>query len=122
MNNAQTKIPKTIKQKKWVANKEFAYKNLTCSRGQILPPAWQSNASLRKWLKGEEGQDCIVLTDVMIEQKNPKEILEQIKAKDNQIKSLEERIAVLESSVKELSLNKNKSSGRTRGTRRQAVE
>lgn len=123
MNNAQTKkIPKTIKEKKWVANQEFTYKKLTCAKGQILPGAWQGNASLRKWLKEKDGSDCIVLTDMMIEQQNPKEILDRIKAKDSQIESLEERIAGLESKMEEMSSNKNKPSGRTRGTRRQAVE
>lgn len=122
MNNTQTKIPKTLKQKVWVANQDFEEKRLVCAKGQILPGAWQSNASLRNWLKGYKGKDCITLTNRMIEPKNPENILKQIKAKDDQIKSLEERVFDLENKVEELSLNKNKSSGRTRGTRRQAVE
>jgi hypothetical protein len=118
MNNTQTKVPKTLKQKVWVANQEFNEKRLACAKGQILPGAWQSNASLRNWLKGQYGKDCIALTNRMIEQKNPEDVLKQIRAKDEQIKSLEERIVALESKVGELNSNKNKSSGRTRGTRR----
>jgi DNA-binding FrmR family transcriptional regulator len=119
MNNTQTKVPKTLKQKVWVANQDFEEKRLTCAKGQILPAPWQSNSSLRNWLREHKGKDCIALTDMMMEQKTPNEdVLKQIKAKDNQIKSLEERIVTLESKVEKLSPNKTKSSGRTRGTRR----
>jgi hypothetical protein len=118
MNNTQTKVPKSLKQKVWVANQEFSEKKLICAKGQILPGAWQSNSSLRNWLRKQYGENCIALTDVMMEQKTPEDVIKQIKAKDNQIKSLEERIVTLESKVEKLSPNKTKSSGRTRGTRR----
>lgn len=118
MNNTQTKIPKTLKQKVWVANQEFTEKRLTCAEGQILPGAWQSNSSLRNWLREYKGKDCITLTDVLLEQKNPEDILKKIKAKDDLIISLEKRISDLEIKMNKMDSNKNKSSERTRTTRR----
>jgi len=43
----------------WRANRDFALKNLSCKKGELLPPKWQHH-ELVQYLQKTYGPDCVV--------------------------------------------------------------
>jgi len=101
------KVIKTIKEEVWIANIDIVEKKFKCAKGQILPGSWQSNSTLRKWLRDKYGEDCIKRTNKMIPledvvSKNTiSELREENKALEDLIKDLGKRVQSLESNKEE---------------------
>lgn len=54
--------------KQWVANRDFDLKNLQVKKGEILSKSW-TTATCRRYLQNTFGEDCIIWTDMMIDEK-----------------------------------------------------